>query len=214
MKPLKVLIYEDNNDLRESLQQILELADGIEFLDGFPNCDEVKNQLEIYQPDVILMDIDMPGINGIDGTAIAKQFFPDVQVLMLTVFEEEDKIFDAICAGANGYLLKRTPPEKIIKAIFDVMNGDVPLTPFVARKMLQVFPKMKQQNPKDEYNLTDREQQILACLVKGLSYKLIAVQLDISIDTVRSHIKKVYEKLHVNSATEAVSKAMRGGIVK
>jgi DNA-binding NarL/FixJ family response regulator len=214
MKPLKVLIYEDNNDLREMLQQILELADGIEFLAGYPNCNEVKNQMDIYQPDVVLMDIDMPGINGIDGTTIIKQFYPDVQVLMLTVFEEEDKIFDAICAGANGYLLKRTPPEKIINAIFDVMNGDVPLTPFIARKMLQVFPKMKQQNPKDEYKLTDREQQILSCLVKGLSYKLIAVQLDISIDTVRSHIKKVYEKLHVNSATEAVSKVMKGRNIK
>lgn len=214
MMPLKVLIYEDNNDLRETLQQMLELAEGIEFLAGFPNCNEVKYQMEVYHPDVILMDIDMPGINGIDGTAIVKQFFPDVQVLMLTVFEEEDKIFDAICAGANGYLLKHTPPEKIINAIFDVMNGDVPLTPFIARKILQVFPKSKQPDPKDEYNLTNREQQILSCLVKGLSYKLIAVQLDISIDTVRSHIKKVYEKLHVNSATEAVSKAMRDRIVR
>lgn len=211
---IKVIIYEDNNDLRESLQQILELAQGIEFLAGFPNCDEVKSQTEIYRPDVILMDIDMPGINGINGTAIVKQFFPEVQILMLTVFEEEDKIFDAICAGANGYLLKRTPPDKIINAVFEVMDGDVPLTPFIARKILHLLPKSKQQLPQNAFQLSNREQQILNCLVKGLSYKLIAAQLEISIDTVRSHIKKVYEKLHVNSATEAVSKAIRERIVK
>lgn len=187
--PIKVLIYEDNNDLRESLQQVLELENGIEFLAGFPNCDHVKEQTDVYQPDVILMDIDMPGINGIEGTAIVKQFFPNVQILMLTVFEEEDKIFEAICAGANGYLLKRTPPEKIISAIYEVLNGEVPLTPFIARKMLQIFPKFKQLEPEDAFHLTKREHQILDCLVKGLSYKLIAVQLEISIDTVRSHIK-------------------------
>lgn len=214
MKSLRVLIYEDNIDLRESMQHVLEMTSNINFLAGFSNCSDIKLHMEIYQPDVILMDIDMPEVNGIEGTAIVKQFYPDIQILMLTVFDEEDKIFEAICAGANGYLLKKTPPEKIIEAINNVMHGDVPLTPFIARKMLQIFPKAKKTDTPENYNLTIREQEILTCLVKGLSYKLIAEQLGISIDTVRSHIKKIYEKLHVNSATEAVVKALKNRIVK
>ncbi len=167
MKPIKVLIYEDNIDLRESLQHLLKLTPGLNLLAGFSNCSDIKLHMELYQPDVILMDIDMPEVNGIEGTSIVKQFFPGIQILMLTVFDEEDKIFEAICAGANGYLLKKKPPEKIIEAIKNVMQGDVQLTPFIARKMLQIFPKTKKTHTAETYNITLREQEILACLVKG-----------------------------------------------
>lgn len=209
---IKVALFEDKPDLRESMGQMLEGEDDIQFCGAWENCDQVKRVVTIHQPHVVLMDIEMPGTNGLQGLVIIKELFPAINVLMLTVFEDDKNVFDAICSGATGYLLKKTSPEKIIEAIHDVYNGGAPMTASIARKVLQLFSK-NTPKPNEATNLTPKEKEILSSLVKGNSYKMIANELFISIDTVRSHIKKVYEKLHVHSMSEAVSKAIKQGIV-
>jgi DNA-binding NarL/FixJ family response regulator len=160
------------------------------------------------------MDIQMPGISGIEGAAVIRQEFPELPVLMLTVFEDESKVFAVVCAGANGYILKSTPPVKLLDAIKEVSEGGSPMTSSIAAKVLKMF---KDQNPKtnlvENIDLSSREKEILALLVDGLSYKLIADELFISYETVHSHVKKIYQKLHVNSVNEAISKALRNKLV-
>ena len=155
----------------------------------------------------------MPHVNGIEGLKIIRKQFPQMKVLMQTVFEEEEKIFDAICAGADGYILKKTAPDKLLDAIRDVHAGGAPMTPIVARQVLQLVNNKQNKARKNSFELTTREQEILKLLVQGLSYKMIAVQCNISYPTVNSHISHIYEKLHVSSAVEAVTKAMNEGIV-
>ena len=209
---LKVIVYEDNDELRESLVQILENEEGIELCAAYSNCEFVKEQMEGWKPDVVLMDIEMPIVNGLEGVKIISKNFPSLPVIMLTIFEDDKNIFEAICNGASGYLLKKTSPEKIIDAVREVMNGGAPMTASIARRVLSYFPKSSAKDKADN-NLSARETEILGCLVKGNSYKMIANELSISIDTVRSHIKKIYGKLHVNSATEAVTRAITDKIV-
>ncbi len=211
--PIRIVIYEDNQDLRDSLTVLLKGTDGIELLGAFPSCEHVQKQMGELQPDLVLMDIDMPIANGLTGLRIIKKNFPDVNVLMLTVFEDNEYIFDSICAGAVGYLLKRTPPARLIEAIHEAHNGGAPMTSSIARKVLQMFPQPTKNINENPHNLTDREREILALLVKGNSYKMIAAACTISLDTVRSHIKKIYEKLHVHSQTEAVAKAIHQRLV-
>ena len=171
-------------------------------------------QVPGLKPDVILMDIDIPGRSGIDATPVAKRLWPKTQVVMLTVFEEEEKIFQAIRYGASGYLLKRTPPSEIIAAIHDVHAGGSPMTSSIARRVLHFFQQqLPTVQPKIDYDLSPRELEVLKSLVKGYSYKLIASEHFISVDTVRSHIRNIYEKLQVNSKTEAVLKALKDKIV-
>jgi len=161
----------------------------------------------------VLMDIDMPGCTGIEGLRRIKAIAPNINVVMLTVFEENDRVFDAVCAGADGYLLKKTPPARLLDAIGEVRAGGAPMTPAIARQVLRLFPKAPPRVVEESpANLSAREQEILGLLVEGYSYKMIAADRGISIDTVRSHIKKIYEKLHVRSMTEAVSKALRQGL--
>jgi len=168
--------------------------------------------MQLLKPDVVLMDIDLPGINGIEAVSIVKSVSPSTQVIMLTVFDNEEKIFQAIRNGASGYLLKNSSPTEIVDSIFDVYRGGSPMTASVARKVLQYFQHQpKAQKP--DYNLSEREQEILKGLVNGYSYKLIANEYFISIDTVRSHIRHIYDKLQVNSKTEAVLKAINEGLV-
>ena len=210
---IRVVIYEDNQDLRDSLSVLLKGTEGIELLDAFSNCEHIYTQMSQLQPDLVLMDIDMPIANGLTGLRTIKKHFPAVNVLMLTVFEDNEYIFDSICAGAVGYLLKKTPPARLIEAIHDAQSGGAPMTSSIARKVLQMFPQVSPRSGSDQPNLTDREQEILALLVKGNSYKMIAAACTISLDTVRSHIKKIYEKLHVHSQTEAVAKAIQQRLV-
>ena len=210
----RLIIYEDNRELRESFVALLKLSDGIELIGAFENCMNVEKETALFHPDVVLMDIDLPGITGIEAVKRIKKVNPQVQVVMLTVFDDNTRIFDSICAGACGYLLKRTPPHKIIEAIFDAKSGGAPMTSSVARQVLEVFSKLSVQKAEQEdYNLTQREHETLTWLVKGFSYKMIAGKMDISIDTVRAHIKKIYDKLHVHSLGEAVAKAIHQKIV-
>ena len=176
----------------------------------FENCDTIQADLAEFNPDILLMDIDMPGTNGIEGIRLAKITKPSVNILMFTVFDDDKKIFDAICNGADGYLLKKTAPEKIIEALKDVHIGGAPMTPSIAKKVLNFFPK---KSIGDSEPLTGKELEILQHLVNGKAYKQIADLQFVSIETVRTHIKHIYRKLHVNSMSQAVAKAINQKIV-
>lgn len=202
-----IVIYEDNHFLRDSLVEFLNSHSNFRIVGAFENCDQVLKQMQELKPDLVLMDIGMSGTNGLEGLKIIKQHMPDLPVMMLTVFEDNDHIFEAICRGASGYLLKNTAIEKIPEAIDDLLSGGAPMTPSIARKVIQLFHNLT--IPKeDQYGLSRRENEVLNFLTTGHSYKMIAVECNISVETVRSHIKKIYEKLQVHSATEAVSKIL------
>jgi DNA-binding NarL/FixJ family response regulator len=212
LKPIEVLIYEDNNEMRDGLARLISRTAGLKLSGAFADCTATEAQIKKLVPDVILMDIDMPVITGIQAIQMIRHFDTDVQILILTVFDTNEKIFDALCAGASGYLLKKTTPSKIVEAINDVHIGGTPMTPEIAKKVLGHFSKQPLKS-KEHYHLTEREKDILFCLAQGYSYKMIAAQLQISIDTVRFYIKQTYLKLQVNSAPEAIAKALREHIV-
>jgi DNA-binding NarL/FixJ family response regulator len=208
-----ILIYEDNDSLRESLSNLIKLTEDYEVLAALPDCRQVEGEVQGYKPDVILMDIDMPGINGIEAVKKIRAFNKTTQIIMLTVFDDNNHVFDALCAGANGYLLKKYISEKLISAIQEVLHGGAPMSPGIARLIINNMQQAAAIQAANHYQLTPREKEILALLSKGNSYKLIAAELEISIETVRTHLKKVYDKLHVNSQTEAVSKAINEKLV-
>jgi DNA-binding NarL/FixJ family response regulator len=209
---IRVAIVEDNRDLRESLSQLLQNTPGLSCVGSFSACEQFLEELDVLDPNVVLMDIGLPGMSGIEGVYQVKSSRPDVEVLMLTVFEDDKKIFDSICAGASGYLLKLTSPARIIEAIQEIHEGGAPMTAKVARRLLTSFSGDAPTRSL-EVMLTEREKQILAGLVNGLSYKMIAHERSISIDTVRSHIRHIYDKLHVNSRTQAITLAMKNRLV-
>jgi DNA-binding NarL/FixJ family response regulator len=198
--------------MRNGLAELVNRTPEFKLSGAFTDCLAVEYQVKKLLPDVILMDIEMPGISGIEAVQLIRHFDIDVHILMLTVFDTNEKIFDALCAGASGYLLKKTTPSKIAEAINDVYTGGTPMTPQIAKKVLSHFSTHPLKSKK-LYNLTEREKDILFNLTQGKSYKMIATQLQISIDTVRFYIKQTYLKLQVNSAPEAVSKALRENIV-
>lgn len=202
---IKVLLYDDNEHLRESLKTLLQWADGFEVAAAMPNTDTILVDIKMLQPDIILMDIDMPRLNGVDSVRLIRASLLDIPVLMLTVFEDNDNIIDAICAGASGYLLKKDI-SGITHSIKDVLNGGAPMTATIAKKVLQLFPQNKAAKPGLPDELTKREKEILSLMVKGNSFKMIATALGLSLDTVRTHVKNIYKKLQVNSVTEAVYK--------
>lgn len=209
---IKILIYEDNPQLREGLTMLIDGTEGFQVLGAFKNCSNIAFEVSSYKPDVILMDIDMPGVNGIQGLKIVRQQNPTVSILMLTVFDDNKNIFEALQNGANGYILKKTPPVKLLEYIQEAATGGAPMTASVAAQVLKMFSQISL--PADNYyNLSEREKEVLQLLVKGYSYKMITAEMFIAMDTVRSHIKKIYEKLHVNSKSEAVAKAFRDRIV-
>jgi DNA-binding NarL/FixJ family response regulator len=210
---LRILVYEDNDDLRDSLTALLRGTPGFELAGAFSNCSEVEEQVSELIPDVVLMDIDMPIVNGIEGLKTIRQIAPQTHVIMLTVFDDDSSVFEAITLGASGYLLKRTPPVKILEAITEVYNGGAPMTPVIARKVIELF-KDKKQSPNNKFELTDRELEVLKLIVDGNSVKLIADELNLSQDAVKSRIKKIYEKLHVHNLGEAVAKAFRNRLVE
>jgi DNA-binding NarL/FixJ family response regulator len=209
---IKLVLYEDNPQLREGLTMLLNGSEGFEVVGAFKNCNNVEEEVQAFEPDVILMDIDMPGTNGIEGLKRIRKINSNAKVLMLTVFDDNKNVFEAIRSGANGYLLKKTPPARLIEYINEANSGGAPMTSSIATQVLKMFSDMNTQQGGD-YNLSDREKEVLQLLVNGYSYKMIASEMFISIDTVRSHIKKIYEKLHVNSKSEAVAKAFKDKIV-
>lgn len=209
---VNVAVFEDNVLLREQLTELLSTAGEIKVCGSWENCARIGKIMDFYRPDLVLMDIDMPEVNGMEGLKFIIRNFPETPVIMLTVFEDDEHVFDSICLGAKGYLLKKTSPEKIIEAIHDTMSGGSPMSPSVARKVIRSFAAIKQVAPKD-YNLTKREKDILQSLVNGNSYKMIAAELGISINTVRQYIRSIYEKLEVHSMNEAVSKAIKQNVV-
>lgn len=203
-----ILIFEDNFSLRQSLRLLLEAEPAFVVAGDFPNAANAVMIAHEHQPDVVIMDIDMPGSDGIEGIKAIKSAKPDTQIIMHTVFEDTEKLFECLCAGANGYLLKKHSPLHIIEAIYDVQQGGAPMSPEIARKVLQSFHRNS-----CSYDLTPREKEVLQWLVKGYSYKMIAAACQISLETVKSYLKNIYAKLQVNCGTEAVAKAMREKIV-
>jgi DNA-binding NarL/FixJ family response regulator len=208
----RVMIFEDNEELRQSLQMLLEESKEFKVAGSFSNCDDALEQIEKLFPALVIMDIDMPGIGGIEGVRIIKSVYTDIKVVMYTVFDDDNRIFDCICAGADGYLLKNISPQKFIQSLQELMQGGALMSPFVAQKVFQHFRKAAQ--PQNKYELTPREIAILELLVKGNSYKMIASKSFISIDTVKRHLQNIYHKLHVNCGTEAVAIALQHKIVK
>lgn len=212
-KCIRVAVFEDNNQLRESLAQLINNTENLKCTGIFADAGNLEKKITDAQPDIAIMDIDMPGINGIEAVKIIHQKFPDIRVLMQTVFDDNDKIFASICAGASGYILKKTTPGKIIEAIIETYHGGAPMSPYIAEKVLKMFRLHAKQVSVEKIDLSDREKEILSLLVKGKSYKMIAAECFISIDTVNSHIKNIYEKMHVHSKSEAVVKAINQRLI-
>jgi DNA-binding NarL/FixJ family response regulator len=200
---IKISIFEDNDVLRETLSYLIMGTENFELTGAFPDPSGILLHCDTLQPDVILMDIDMPYISGIEATALVKEHYPEINILILTIFREKDKVFDALCAGATGYLLKKSSSVQIIEAIRELHQGGSPMSGEIARKVLEFFSSAPVKK-NTGYALTERETEILRHLVSGHSYKMIADACFISVSTVQFHIKGIYRKLHVNSKSEAI----------
>jgi DNA-binding NarL/FixJ family response regulator len=205
---IRIILFEDNDALRQSLKLLLETDESCQIVGDFNMCTNAKAQTKDLQPDVVIMDIDMPSMTGIEGVRLVKEAKPDTEIIMNTVFEDDDRLFASFCAGATGYLLKKHSNQRILSAVHDVIQGGTPLSPGIARRVLGFFQKKNV-----DYKLTPREIEILSWLVKGYSYKMIAETCFLSIETIKTHLKNIYAKLHVSCATEAVAKALREGII-
>ncbi len=209
---IRIVIYDDNTARLESLQALFKLTDGYQLVGSFEHCKNIENNLQQTKPDVLLMDIEMPGMNGIDGVRIAKKLFPDTKVIMQTAFADDEKVFAALQAGAEGYILKSASVSQILQSIEDVMNGGASMSPSIALKVMRYFDEQHKPIPSD-YNLTNKETEVLKLLSQGLSYKMVADNMGISYNTVNSHVKKIYEKLQVHSLGEAVALALNKKLV-
>lgn len=213
---IKVAIFEDRKPVREAISLLVEGTPGLALAGAWPDCSRLVENLAASNPDLVLMDIEMPGMNGVEAVKVVKQHFPQLTVVMQTVFEEDDKVFDAVCNGASGYLLKDTPPARLMESIIEAYHGGAPMSPSIASKVLRLFQKHLSPTPDSsqaDYHLTNREKEILQGLVNGFSYKMIADHHKISFDTVRTHVRNIYEKLHVASSSQAVAKAIREKLV-
>jgi DNA-binding NarL/FixJ family response regulator len=206
-----IVIFEDNLRLRQSLKILLEGVEGYNVSGDYENCEGAAAIIDEHHPDVVIMDIDMPGVDGIEGLKIIKEKSPQTFIIMHTVLEDEERLFKCLCSGANGYILKNTSFVNLLDAIDNVLHGGAPLSPPIARKVLQSF--QVNASGRLQYNISERESEVLRYLVKGYSYKMIAATCFISLDTVRGHIRNIYTKLHVNCGREAVAKALRDKIV-
>lgn len=207
---IKIVIFEDNDRMRESLCWLLSATEDYEVAGDYNQCTDAANIVQLHKPDIVLMDIDMPGESGIKGVLLVKEARPQTAVIMYTVFEDDEKLFQCLCAGADGYLLKKTAPAKLIEAIREVLAGGAPMSPAIAKKVLHCFHTKKEAN---KYELSPREIEVLQWLTKGYSIKLIASEMNLAFDTIRSHLKNIYQKLHVNCGKEAIVKALKEKIV-
>ena len=210
---IRVTLFEDNKSLRFGLYQLINGSEGFKCAGAFEDCVNLLKDIEDTKPNVVLMDIQMPGINGIEAVRILREKYPDLKILMQTIFEDNEKIFQSILAGASGYILKNTSPSRFLDYIKETFEGGAPMSPSVATKVLKMVAGQPSSIQKESFNLSGREKEILSCLVNGMSYKLIADACFISIDTVRGHIRNIYEKLHVHSKGEAVATAIKKNII-
>ena len=210
---ITVVLFEDNKSLRQSLARYFESCETVFLAGVYENAHEPVSKIRRHRPDVVLMDIQMPGLSGIDAMQLILATYPQTKVLIHTVFEDEHRIFSALCAGACGYMLKNPDPDELLQAIVDVYNGGAHMSPAIAAKALRMFQNQFIKTQPTYIDLTERELDVLVCMVKGMSYKMIADNCCISFHTVHYHIKHIYEKLHVNSAPEAVVKAIQQKLV-
>lgn len=209
---ITVSIYEDKDELRSLLELLIGSATDFSVVGAYSNGQGVTEQVKRDQPDVVLMDIDMPGRSGIDCVSRVKEISVDIRVLMHTVFDDDERLFACLSNGADGYLLKKDTSTHLLNALREVVEGGGPMSPDIARRVLKTFlyaPQSKQQ----KYGITEREQQILQLLTRGYTYRMIGIQCVISVETVRRHLKNIYHKLHVQCGTEAVAKALRERII-
>lgn len=212
MEKIRVAVFDDNDLFRDGLQMLIDLEPNMCCVGAFPDCTNVVEHVRKIMPDVILMDIEMPNVGGIEGVLLIKKYYPKIKVIMQTVFENNEKVVASMCAGADGYLLKKTSPEKLVEGIMQVCDGGVPMSPALAWQVLQLIdPKSKIENVK--LDLSARELEILKLLSHGHSYKMIANKLDVSYSTINSHTKHIYEKLQVHSVVDAVMKAVQKKII-
>jgi DNA-binding NarL/FixJ family response regulator len=210
---LQVAVIEDQEKIRDGLRILIDRTPGFRCVAA---CADMEHALDLFAratPQVALVDIGLPGISGIEGTSILKERFPELQVIILTVYDDDDRVFRALCAGANGYLLKNIPQARLIEGIREVANGGSPVSPEIARRIIVLFQKVRppEHGAKD---LTPHETRILKLLVEGHNYKTAALELDVSVNTVSFHVRRIYEKLQVHSKSEAVAKALRNNLVR
>jgi len=211
---IRVAIFEDRKLVRDAFEAIINGTQGLTCTGSYANASDLLFAVQRSMPDVVLMDIEMPGMSGIEATRLIHEKFPDIKILIQTVFEEDEKIFASICAGASGYVLKDTTPARLVESIQEVYNGGAPMSPAIASRVLNLFQKfaVRPAGDNEDFNLSKREKEILALMVEGNSFKTIADKNFISYETVRTHVKKIYKKLHVASMTDAVVKAIRHGL--
>ena len=212
-EPIKVTIIEDERDIRDGLGMLINYTDGFTCVGKYGSMEEALAGIRHRTPDVVLSDIGLPGMNGIEGIRKIKEQFPEMTVLMLSVYQDDDRIFHALCAGAVGYLLKKTPPTKILDSLREAVAGGAPMSPEVARKVITIFKDFRPPEEVD-YDLTPHEIRILKLLVEGHSYKTAAARLGVTPSTISFHLKNIYEKLQVHSKSEAVAKALQYRLIK
>ena len=212
MQPVRVSIYEDNAKLRDLLELLIGHTEGFAISGSYPDCNKVKDDIKRDHPDVVIMDIDMPGRSGLEGVQLIKEVDVNVRVVMHTVFDDDDRLFTCLTNGADGYLLKKDSWAHLVNAIREVYEGGAPMSPGIANRVLKAFRQSKQ-TPKNDYHITDREHQVLELLARGFSYRMIGIEFSISPETVKRHLKNIYQKLHVQCGPEAVAKAIRERII-
>lgn len=210
---IKVAIIEDRREIREGLAVMINFTDGFSCVGSYRSVEEALHRIDSALPDVVLSDIGLPGMDGIEGVRILKERYPSMTILMLSVYDDNERIFDALCAGATGYLLKKTPPAKLMESLKDAMNGGSPMSPEIARKVVTIFRDFRPPERVD-YDLTPHEVRLLKLLVEGHSYKTAALELGVTVNTVSFHLKSIYEKLQVHSKSEAVAKALQHRLIK
>lgn len=212
-KTITVIIVEDQKDLREGLQTLINFTPGFKCVGAFRSMEEALARVKYEVPDIVLSDIGLPGMSGIEGIRILKEQFPDLTILVLTVYDDNEKIFDALCAGASGYLLKQTEPAELLKSVREAVGGGAPMSPEVASKVIKLFREVRPPERAD-YDLTPHELRLLKLLVEGHNYVTAAEQLKISYNTIKFHVRNIYDKLQVHSKSEAVAIALRDRLIK
>ena len=209
---IEVAIVEDRREIRESLALLIGGTEGFKCIGSYRSMEEALDKLKVHQPHLLLSDIGLPGMSGIEGVAILKERYPDLLILMLTVYDDDERIFNAMCAGASGYLLKKTPPARLLDSLREVASGGAPMSPEVAKRVIALFREIRPPDRAD-YELTPHETRLLKLLVQGHNYKTAAAELGVTVHTVSFHLRSIYEKLQVHSKSEAVAKALQNRLV-